>query len=74
MELLWWRCVWEHVFAAPPVPEGGELQCPMPDEDGVCGTFFIYMPYATKEEAEAGQVGQGTGKWAPWARGERREK
>ena len=67
MESLWWRCVWEHVFAAPPVPEGGELRCPMPDDDGVYGTFFLYRPYATKEEAEAGHVSQGPGKWAPWA-------
>lgn len=69
MEMLWWRCVWEHIFSAPPVPEGGELQCPMPNDDEVCGTYFLYMPYATKAAAEAFAVGQGPGKWAPWARG-----
>ncbi len=71
MELLWWRCVWEHVFCAPPVPAGSELQCPMPADDGVCGTFLLYLPCATRAEAEAGQTGQGPATWAPWARGER---
>jgi hypothetical protein len=68
---LWWRCVWGHVFPAPPVPDGGELQCPLHDDHGVCGTFFLFMPYGTQAEAERGEVLQGPGKWAPWARGER---
>ena len=42
----------------------------MHTEDGVCGTFFLYMPYGTLAEAETGELSQGPGKWAPWARGE----
>jgi hypothetical protein len=69
MEMLWWRCAWDHVFPAPPVPEGAEMQCPGFDDTGPCATYFIYMPFASEAEARRGAVGSGEAKWAPWARG-----
>jgi len=67
--MLWWRCVWDHVFSAPPVAEGDDLACPAFDDGGPCATSFIYMPFASEDEARHGKVGTGEAKWAPWARG-----
>jgi hypothetical protein len=69
---LWWCCVWGHVFAAPVPPEGGDLACPG-DDGGPCGTYFLYQPFPTQEEARAGRAGGGEDKWAPWARGSSRD-
>lgn len=50
----WWVCCWGHVFSHPPVGEGEEISCPGPDEaSGVCGTFFIYEPYESEQDARA---------------------
>jgi hypothetical protein len=71
METLWWRCVWGHVFPALAVPDGGQMQCPVMDDEEQCATYFLYLPFASEEQARHGATGTGESKWAPWARGER---
>jgi hypothetical protein len=68
MEMLWWRCCWGHVFTAPPVAAGEAMSCPVEDGEGPCGTFFLYMPFASAEMARRGELPPGPERWAPWAR------
>jgi hypothetical protein len=70
----WWVCCWGHVFRHPPVGEGEEIACPGPDEADVCGTYFIFEPFATEQDALDALVDQGDEsldrrplRWAPWA-------
>jgi hypothetical protein len=68
VDVLWWRCVWDHVFPSPTVADGEDLQCPVSTESGdPCGTSFIYRPFATEEEAR-GELPSGAERSAPWAR------
>ncbi|MBB4935055.1 hypothetical protein F4561_005949 [Lipingzhangella halophila] len=62
----WWQCYRGHVFEHGPVPEGEQLQCPEYDADGWCGTSFVFMPFPSREAAEAGLI-IGRPRWAPWA-------
>lgn len=54
------------MFEHGPVPEGEQLQCPEYDADGWCGTSFVFMPFPSREAAEAGLI-IGRPRWAPWA-------
>lgn len=66
----WWLCCWGHVFAHPPVPEGEELSCPVPDDGDACGTTCIYAPFDTEQAARADLDNSAPRRpgprWAPW--------
>jgi hypothetical protein len=48
----WWLCCWGHVFEHDPVAEGDELQCPaFFDDEEPCGTYFVFEPFASRQEA-----------------------
>jgi hypothetical protein len=40
-----------HVFPDPLVGADRQITCPAPDEAGVCGTSFLFMPFSTEQEA-----------------------
>jgi hypothetical protein len=58
-----------HVFEHDPVAEGDELQCPaFFDDEGLCGTHFVFEPFASRQEAvDALKTGSPQPRWAPWA-------
>jgi hypothetical protein len=65
----WWLCCWGHVFEHGPVVEGDELQCPaIFDDEGPCGTSFVFEPFASRQAAvDAFMSGSPQPRWAPWA-------
>jgi hypothetical protein len=65
----WWLCCWGHVFEHDPVAEGDELQCPASfDDEGPCGTYFVFEPFASRQEAaDALKPGSPQPRSAPWA-------
>jgi hypothetical protein len=65
----WWSCCWGHIFEHDPVAEGNELQCPaFFDDEGPCGTYFVFEPFASRQEAvDALKPGSPKPRWAPWA-------
>jgi hypothetical protein len=66
----WWVCCRGHVFRHRPVGEAEEIACPGVDEAGVCGTSFIFEPFATEQAALDALTNPASERprWAQWAR------